>query len=175
MHTFLVSCVLAEGAFIALLLGWLWRESQGLRSLSWRVDSVVKTLAGLPNGLTETNWSEAMGCLYRHTEEIDATRILLADSESKLSDLSEGCARIDSDLEKFVSDLKELGNLRRNDAMEIGARLTQLADDVEKAKRRSARPATSSSSFEAIRNVAERASRKSDANHDRMVALAEGS
>ena len=145
MHTFLVFCVLIEGAFIAFLLRQSRRLSQGVDSLSERMDTLT-----------------------------DAAQLRMAESESKISDLSEECARIDTDLSTFATDLEELGNLRRNDAKELGDRLTQLAEEVEKSKRRSARPAATGNSFDAVRNTAEKFARRQDPDRDRLVALAEG-
>ena len=122
----------------------------------------------LPQGLTETNWAELAAKLYEHTDSIAAI-------ESKLSDIAEGCEKLDSDLSVVSDDVRECVKLRQSDLVGLNDRITEISDAQEKARRKSGLR-NSPAAFESIRAVAESASsrQKPDQFHDDLVAAATG-
>ncbi|HET9131077.1 MAG TPA: hypothetical protein VFO86_09030 [Terriglobia bacterium] len=92
--------------------------------------------------------------------------------------------RLDSELERLVqaenqisllvADVREFLKVRDADSKELGERITQIANEQEKIRRNAARPGAAGYSFESIRNRAEQFSMKRDAEHDKLVSLAEG-
>lgn len=98
----------------------------------------------------------------------------LEQAEAKIEDLTEGCERMDSDVSTVVSDVRELVKTQASDSRDLGERITELVTEQENIRRKAGRPASAGYSFEATRNRAENNARKSNADHDNLVALAEG-
>ena len=202
MHGFMVFCTLVEAVAI-LVLAWRTRHlSQGADATSEQSDKIIEELGEhtgaldsirerIPHGLTETNWSEVIAKLYEHTEAliaiskrgestdraldlfIEASQIRMAEAESKISDLSEGCAKLDADLSTASEDIRECVELRQSDLAGLNERITQIADDQEKARRKSGLRGAPAA-WESIRAVAESSARKTDKFHDDLVAAATG-
>ena len=218
MHAFLVFCVLAEAGFIGLLLWNARRHAIGADAVNQRLDEIVARLALIPEGVTETNWSEIAAALYRHTDEIEAIKIesdrvgsydmarfsdqtaahadlvrqvgilnatgdavtsnireRLTEAEGKISDLSEGCAKLDADLSEVSEDVRECVKLRQSDLAGLNERITEIADAQEKARRKSGIRNSPPGAFESLRAVAEsNAVKHPDPAHAELVSLARG-
>lgn len=189
MHAFLIFCVAVEAVGLVFLFR---RVNIGFDAASRHRDAIIEQVPTLPEGLTETNWSELIGKVQEHTSAlieitelgeatdvalnlfIDAFQLRMSESEIKLSDLTEGCARLDSDLSTTSEDVRECVKLRQSDLNGLNKRITEIADAQEKARRKSGLH-NSPGAFESLRATAETNARKHpDPAHAELVAFAEG-
>lgn len=100
---------------------------------------------------------------------------LIAEIESRIGDLSEGCERIDADLTTATADIREMRSILVSEAKEVSERITALAGEQEKIRRKAGRPGASTNAFESARTLAETSSRtRPDPERDALLSLAEG-
>lgn len=126
------------------------------------------------NNLADTTMSQLnrlQATIYRDAGDIERR---FNEAEAKVSDLSEGCERLDMELSTVVDDMRELSRLRGDESKEIGDRIKELAGEQEKIRRKATRPGSPNSAWDAVSRAAENNSKKRDPAHDKLVALAEG-
>lgn len=198
MHAFLVFCIAFELVLIGLLIWNARRQSIGQDSVNGRMDAViaeathlselvaVNTQAlfrldqrhadlvrqvGIGNDETASRLVELQAALHqwKSDEELRAKEI-----ETKVSDLAEGCARLDADLSTATDDVRECVRLRQSDLAGLNERITEIADAQEKARRKSGLRGAPAA-FESLRSVAESGAVKHpDPERSKLLALAEG-
>lgn len=92
-----------------------------------------------------------------------------------IADFSAGCDRMDAEVSELSDLVSEIVVLCDEESKAVGIRISEIAGEQEKMRRKAARPGAPNSAFEAIRSVAEKNSVGRDPEHDKLVALAEGS
>lgn len=105
MHNLLIGCVLA----LALTTVFLWvrvrRLDIGSEALSEQCDKIIRAQTDI--------------------EELS----------SRVSDVADGCVRIDRELDAARKDVVELSKLQAADTKDIAARITEFNESLEKVRR----------------------------------------
>ena len=196
MHAFLIFCVLAEAGFIGLLLWNARRQAIGADAVNEWLDLQLKARDEFEDRINQALANAAIVKLdERHSDLVRQVEIgndeknvrlkalsdligiqaeLLNVFDAKVSDLAEGCAKLDADLSEASEDVRECVKLRQSDLAGLNERITEIADAQEKSRRKSgARNAPAG--YESLRGGAEVNARKfPDPGIAKLVALAEG-
>lgn len=184
MHSALIFCVLFLAACVGILFWRVANLTKGQDMLSERMDDLIGEAGKLAGKVDST--TQAMegvkiiagniGTLVeRYLEEFKiSVAAQLAESNERVSDLIEGCAKMDADLSIASEDVRECVRLRQSDLEGLNARITEIADAQEKARRKSGLH-NAPGAYESLRAVAETGARKHpDPAHAQLVALAQG-
>ena len=169
MHAFLLACVLIEGIALAVMAYFLRQSWRGGESNSRRIDGVLRIVT-INTGITETldnRISEVRREASGFCNSLqDRFSIESGDTQSRIEQL-------DARISLLSASLSELSEMRAEDTRDLGKRLTDAFDEIEKIRRKAGIQA--GGAYDVVKSRAERASAK---NHEiprsELIALAEG-